>query len=138
LNEADISMADDVSSTAPRGALAMGVVRSLVGVTMIAVPTLVVRPQDGVPAGTLAFMVRTIGVRDLALGLGTLTAAHSTRGDDARRWIRFGLVSDALDVLVGAGARRLLGSRGSAAAALIPVPFVAADLWILRSGVSPR
>ena len=44
------------------------------------------------------------------------------------------VMSDALDVVVGTGSGRLLGARGAASAALIPVPFVAADLWVLRSG----
>jgi hypothetical protein len=95
----------------------------------------VVRPQDGVPApGNLVFMVRTIGVRDLALGLGTVVAARSSRRRGVRRWIQFGLLSDALDVMTGASSSRLLGRSGAAAAALIPVPFVAADLLVLRSG----
>jgi hypothetical protein len=124
----------DATSSIPRGALSVGVLRSLVGVAMIVAPRSVVRPQGGVPApGNLVFMVRTIGVRDLALGLGTVAAACSHGGQDVQRWIRFGLVSDALDVVVGIGSSRLLGRRGAASAALIPVPFVAADLWVLRS-----
>jgi hypothetical protein len=117
------------------GALAIGVLRALVGVAMIAAPRSVVRPEGGVPApGNLVFMVRTIGVRDLALGLGTVAAARSSRGGAVRRWIQFGLLSDALDVVTGARSSRLLGRAGAATAALVPVPFVAADLLVLRSG----
>jgi hypothetical protein len=115
-------------------AAAMGLLRALVGVAMIAAPGLVVRPRKGETAsGTVTFMVRTIGVRDLALGLGTLAAARSSRGGDARRWIQFGLLSDALDVVIGTRSAPLLGRGGAASAALIPAPFVAADVWILRS-----
>jgi hypothetical protein len=115
-------------------AAAMGLLRALVGVAMIAAPGLVVRPRRGeTPSGTVAFMVRTIGVRDLALGLGTVAAARSSGGGDARRWIQFGLLSDALDVVIGTRSASLLGRGGAASAALIPAPFVAADLWILRS-----
>lgn len=118
------------------GPLVMGVLRAAVGVAMIAAPRSVARPQDGVDAaGDLVFMVRTIGVRDLALGLGTVAAARSGRRGEARRWVRFGLVSDLLDVIVGSVAGPLLGRRGAAAAALIPIPFVAADAWILASPV---
>src|ERR1700760_2113991 len=92
-----------------RGAQVMGVLRALVGVAMIAAPRSVARATDGVPAaGDLVFMVRTIGVRDLALGLGTLAASRATDAD-AARWVRFGLVSDALDVVTGAAAGGLLG-----------------------------
>src|SRR6201994_3658675 len=91
-----------------RGAQVMGVLRALVGVAMIAAPRAVARPTNGVPAaGDLVFMVRTIGVRDLAIGLGTLAAAGST-ASDAERWVRFGLVSDAIDVVVGSSASQLL------------------------------
>jgi len=117
------------------GARFMGALRALVGVAMIVAPRAVVRPKDGVPAaGDLVFMVRTIGVRDLALGLGTLAAAGSSSAGDPARWVRFGLVSDALDVLTGTASSGLLGRGGAASAALIPAPFVAADLWVLRSG----
>jgi hypothetical protein len=117
-----------------RGAQMMGLLRAAVGIAMIMVPRSVVRPQGDEPSpGNLVFMVRTIGVRDLALGLGTLAAAQSSRGSDARRWVQFGLLSDALDTVIGAGSGRLLGRRGAAMAALIPAPFVAADVWVLRS-----
>jgi hypothetical protein len=111
----------------------MGGLRALVGVAMIVAPRSVARSTNGVAAaGDLVFMVRTIGVRDLALGLGTLAAANSSNTTDQARWVRFGLVSDALDVVTGTAAGRLLGRRGAASAALIPAPFAAADLWVLR------
>ncbi len=114
-----------------RGARIMGSLRAAVGVAMIVAPRAVARPTDGVAAaGDLVFMVRTIGVRDLALGLGTLAGA-SSGADDARRWVTFGLLSDALDVVVGSRATSLLGRSGAIAAALIPAPFAAADLYIL-------
>ena len=111
---------DTEADSALAGAQAMGVLRALVGVAMIAAPRLVVRPKDGVAAaGDVVFMVRTIGVRDLALGLGTVVAARSSRRGDARRWMQFGLVSDALDVVVGSRSAPLLGRGGAASAALI-------------------
>ena len=133
-------MDDSVTAIGPvddavaSGARIVGLLRAAVGIAMIVAPRVVVRPQDGVPAsGIVAFMVRTIGVRDLALGLGTMAAARSSRRSDARRWIQFGLLSDGLDTVIGAGSVPLLGRSGAATAALVPVPFVAADLWVLRS-----
>jgi hypothetical protein len=94
-----------------------------------------VRPQDGeAPSGTVAFMVRTIGVLDLALGLGTLASTRASHRADVRRWIQFGLLSDGLDTIIGSRASAMLGRKGAATAALVPVPFVAADVWVLRSG----
>ena len=121
-------------SAATSGTAAMGWLRAAVGVAMIAAPNLVVpAPEGAPPPGSLAFMVRTIGVRDLAIGLGTVAAARAAAPDDMRRWLRYGLLSDALDVVAGATAGRLLGRGGATAAALIPVPFVAADLGVLRT-----
>jgi len=117
----------------PRGARTMGLLRAAVGVAMIAAPRLVVRPKRGESSGRLEFMVRTIGVRDLALGLGTLASTRSAAAGDTRRWIQFGLLSDALDTIIGARSSDLLGRGGAAAAALIPVPFVAADVWVLQN-----
>lgn len=127
----ELPVTGETDNAGPR---AIGVLRALVGVAMIVAPRLVVRSTDGEPeSGTVAFMVRTIGVRDLALGLGTVTAARSSRSGDARRWVQFGLLSDALDVVIGTRSPPLLGRSGAATAALVPVPFVAADLWILRA-----
>jgi hypothetical protein len=131
---APIADVDDPAASDARGAQLVGIARALVGVAMIAAPRAVVRPKNGVPAaGDLVFMVRTIGVRDLALGLGTVAAARSGRRDGTRRWVEFGLLSDALDVMIGTRSSRLLGPGGAATAALVPVPFVVADLWARRS-----
>jgi hypothetical protein len=128
------TMDESLTTFGGAGARAIGLARTAVGVAMIVAPRLVVRPQDGVPvSGTVVFMIRTIGVRDLALGLGTVVAAQSGKRDEARRWVRFGLVSDALDTIIGTRSAPLLGRSGAAIAALVPVPFVAADVWALRT-----
>jgi hypothetical protein len=70
-------------------------------------------------------LVRTIGVRDLVLGAGTLGAV---RGGPQRAlsWSRAGLLSDVGDTLVALASRRELGIRGTLVAAGAPLPFVAA------------
>jgi hypothetical protein len=75
--------------------------------------------------------MRTIGVRDLVLGAGTVAAARAGEGG-VRRWIATGLLSDALDVLTGAVSGSLVGRRGALTAAVLPMPFVLADLLALR------
>ena len=131
---------DELAAIDLSGARTMGLLRAAVGVAMIAAPRLVVRPKRGESSGRVEFMVRTIGVRDLALGLGTFAAAtaRATRAADARRWIQFGLLSDALDTIAGARSSELLGRGGAATAALVPIPFVFADIWLLRSRGATR
>ena len=103
---------------------AMGVMRALVGVSMLAAPRLIGRNDN--PAFVL--LMRTIGVRDLVLGVGAATAAPLAQ----EHWGRAALASDAIDVAVGTLAIPKVGAAGGLVAALLPVPFVAADVWELR------
>ncbi|MDQ3531721.1 MAG: hypothetical protein M3456_05020 [Actinomycetota bacterium] len=49
---------------------------------------------------------RALGARDLAIGIGLLTAMQ--RGDPARGWLEAGVLADSVDTFVGAnGLRRL-------------------------------
>jgi hypothetical protein len=71
--------------------------RVLIGVTMFAAPDLVAAPwvgEDARRAGARV-VVRALGARDAALGVGTLVAA----GDAAqlRRWLLASSASDAAD-----------------------------------------
>lgn len=74
--------------------------------------------------------MRTVGIRDVALGLGTLHAAGTGSTRDLRRWVGAGLLSDALDIAAGLASARTTGVRG-VASALVAAPVVAADLWAL-------
>jgi hypothetical protein len=69
-------------------------------------------------------LARAMGMRDVALGGGTLLAG--ARGQDTRDWVRMGALSDAMDaILTAASFRRLpklgrwgvLASAGGAAVA---------------------
>jgi hypothetical protein len=102
----------------------MGVVRALVGVALLAAPKAIGREDDP----RFALLMRTIGVRDLVLGLGVVTAPGEARA----HWGRAVLASDAIDVAVGALSIPKVGAAGGLVASLTPVPFVAADLWALR------
>jgi len=112
---------------------ALGVVRAAVGVVLILTPERFVT-HDGVArqaVPSVALLARTVGIRDVALGLGTVVAARGGQPADVRRWVRIGLVSDGGDVLAGLAAVPRLGTR-AIPAALIPVPVIAADLLLLR------
>ena len=89
-------------------ALAAG--RVAIGTAMFAAPGLFGKGWIGDDAerpGTQLIM-RVAGIRDLVLGLGSLTALSS--GQDAKRWLEAGIVADAGDATAA-----ILG-RGEASA----------------------
>jgi hypothetical protein len=73
----------------------------------------------------MPLLLRTVGIRDLALGIGTVSALRSGSPDDVQRWIRAGLISDVLDVSAGLASARTTGLRGLSSA------LVAAPMGIL-------
>ena len=83
-------------------------------------------------SGTLVLFARTIGVRDLALGLGTLAAERSGNTTDLQRWVRAGLVSDTIDFVAGLASTRLVGRRGVAIATATVIPVIVLDLLGLK------
>jgi hypothetical protein len=62
-------------------------------------------------AGTDLLLMRTIGIRDLVLGLGTVAAARSGDMADLRRWTATALASDSLDVAASLASFRSIGKR---------------------------
>ncbi|HEX3980988.1 MAG TPA: hypothetical protein VHW93_07180 [Acidimicrobiales bacterium] len=80
-----------------------------IGVTAIAAPTLMARPWIGAPAEDTAsrLLARTMGARDLALGLGAVRALART-DQEARSWVALGGMADAIDALASLVAFRTL------------------------------
>jgi len=110
--------------------------RTTVGVALLAAPGVPLRlTGTGEPSGALLLLMRTIGVRDLVLGLGTVAAAGTD--DGAARWLRATLASDALDTVVGVLAVRSIGRRDAAVAAGLALAFVCGDLLALRAEGTP-
>jgi hypothetical protein len=74
--------------------------RVAIGITALVAPPVVTRPWVGPSADTTPakLLARTLGGRDLALGLGTLRAL-SRSDEEARPWVALGGVSDAVDAL---------------------------------------
>jgi hypothetical protein len=85
------------------------------------------------PTGAALLLMRTIGIRDLVLGLGTVSASRSNDQSDARRWVKATLASDALDTVVSLAALRSIGSRDSLFAAALALGFVYGDVQALRT-----
>jgi hypothetical protein len=84
------------------------------------------------PAGADMLLMRTIGIRDLVLGLGTVAAARSNDMRDGRRWTATALASDSLDAAASLASMRSIGKRDSWGAALLALTFVCGDLQAHR------
>lgn len=111
----------------------MGWLRGGIGVAMIAAPTAILGVSDRERAtGTAALLLRTIGIRDLAIGMGVVAAARSNQDDDLRRWTLTALLSDSLDVTASILARRSIGVRDSMAATGLAMLAVLGDAQVLR------
>jgi hypothetical protein len=103
--------------TAARG---LAAIRVAIGAALFAAPTLATRAWIGDDAETpgAKVMVRGLGARDAALGLGALAALSG--GDSAQRWIEAGALSDLGDL-----AATLLLSRDGGLARSLPVLLTA-------------
>jgi hypothetical protein len=84
-------------------------------------------------------LARTVGIRDLIIGAGTISAVRSGETRDIRRWAVVGLTSDVLDATAGMASIRLLGWRRALVATGFALPVIAADLWgLARLELSTR
>jgi hypothetical protein len=84
------------------------------------------------PTGADLLLMRTIGIRDLVLGLGTVAAARSDDMTDLRRWTATALASDSLDVVASLASFRSIGKRDARSAAILALAFVCGDLQARR------
>ncbi len=113
----------------------MGWLRTAVGVALIAAPGVPLRLSGREePTGAGLLLMRTIGIRDLVLGLGSVAAARSGDAGDIRRWSAVVLASDSLDAAVSLASFRSIGKRDSCAAAVLSVAFICGDLRARGAG----
>jgi hypothetical protein len=86
--------------------------RVAIGATALVAPTALSRPWVGDSSATtpVKLLARTLGGRDLALGIGTLRAL-SRSDDEARPWVALAGVSDAVDALATVAAFAWLPRR---------------------------
>ena len=115
----------------------MGCLRALVGVALIVAPGAPMRLSAGDrPSPASLLLMRTIGIRDLVLGIGTVCAARSGGAGDVGRWNSAALASDSLDTLVSLASVRSIGKRDCRAAAALAFTFVCGDLQARRTARS--
>ena len=114
----------------------MGWLRAGVGAALMIAPGVPMRISGREePTSAELLLMRTIGVRDLVLGLGSVAAARSG-GRDARRWGTATLASDSIDVAVSLASWRSIGKRDSWGAAMLALAFVGGDLTARRPAAS--
>lgn len=94
----NLSSMDETISKALARLVAWG--RVGIGVSAIAAPTLMARPWIGDDARSSGsrLLARTMGGRDLALGVGALRAL-GVSDQEARPWVALGGMADAVDAL---------------------------------------
>jgi hypothetical protein len=111
----------------------MGWLRAAVGIALMVAPGAPMRlAGQREPGGADMLLMRTIGIRDLVLGLGTVAAARSNGVTDARRWTTTALASDSLDAAVSLASFRSIGKRDSWSAAALALTFICGDLQARR------
>ena len=93
-------------------------------------PMLHAMDRDTPAEGSLVLWARTVGVRDLVLGAGTLAASFGGNAE-TKRWASVCLASDAIDAVAGSMSSRYVGRAGAAKAMGASVPFIAAGAWAL-------
>ena len=115
----------------------MGWLRTAVGAALIVAPKVPMRFSGREePTGAAVLLMRTIGIRDLVLGLGTVTSARSSDDrdgvDSVRRWTSMAMASDSIDTVVSLASFRSIGKRDSIAAAVLAAVFACGDFLALR------
>jgi hypothetical protein len=94
--------------------------RVAIGVGLLAVPASITRGWAGADGATpgARLLARSLGARDVALGLGVLNALD--RGDpSAKDWVRAAAVADTADAVATLLALPKLTRKGSAAAVIV-------------------
>jgi hypothetical protein len=115
----------------------MGWLRASVGMALIVAPRAPMRLAGGAaPTGASVLLMRTIGIRDLVLGLGTVAAATSGVAGHVGLWNSAALASDSLDTVVSLASFRSIGKRDAWVAAALAGTFVCGDLRARRTAVA--
>jgi len=112
----------------------MGWLRTAVGAALISWPGPFLRlSRREEPTGASLLLLRTIGIRDLVLGLGMVSAARSEEMSDLRRWSTATLASDSLDAVASVASMPSIGRVNSTVAAAVALLAVAGDIHALRT-----
>lgn len=101
------------------------------GTACMSVPRLALGPGAKNAEGSMIWMGRAFGVRDVILGAGALLAL----ADDQRaatRWVEMGAAADGLDILNAVVFRKELGGAGIVGVFALAVPATVGGIWAAR------
>ena len=98
---------------------------------MVIAPRLVLRSATRDISGSMLLLTRTVGIRDVVIGAGSLLALATGSPADARRWVIAGTASDVLDVAAGATSASWVGRPAAIVATVVAAQMAAADVWVL-------
>ena len=117
-----------------RAAIYAGRVRCVVGTLLLFMPRWAARLEFGPGADRpgARWLLRMLGVRDIALGLGTIIAASERRGGAG--WVSMGAISDAGD---GVLALLIRGLPLRTRAFVLPAGISAALQWRIAQALAP-
>lgn len=119
---------------ASREARIVGLLRCAVGVAFLGAPRVLFGLTSLDDAtGVTVFLMRTKGIRDLAIGAGTVAASISESSKDCRRWILASLGSDGLDGVAAFLSQWSIGRPEALLTAGTAAAFAGLDRWALRS-----
>ena len=112
----------------------MGLLRCGVGALLVLAPKrfLQLSSRES-PTGASVLLLRTIGIRDLVIGTGTLLGARQGGAAEHRRWTAIGAASDSLDVVASVASWRAIGKKESLGATAAAAAFLFGDVLALRS-----
>lgn len=121
---------DDGDALADLAARGIAVARVAIGIGATVAPGLLSRVQFGSDSPSQRVLVRLLGGRDLALGLGVLLSArrasHGIRG-----WVEAGGLVDGVDALAFLGSRRGAANRRGLTA-LVAGSSAVVSAWAAR------
>lgn len=107
------------------------------GASMVVRPTSLPRMMgaDSATATRVGWAVQMLGIRDLALGAGTLVALRGQDRSATRTWLTMGVLCDAVDALAigGALAKGRVTKAGAAAAIAVALGAVAVGVDALEA-----
>jgi hypothetical protein len=115
-------------------ALQISAGRSAVAAVVLAAPVVSARVMgtDTATAQRVTWLVRMLGARDGALGVGGAVAIRRG-GSDAIPWLMGGAVADAVDALVIAGAVKQGRLKGIFPAAIVPIAALTAAAGVVTA-----
>ncbi len=93
------------------------------GLLMLLIPRTILARAAQDPPGSLVWLARSFGIRDIVLGVGALRSLAEPEPDAS--WVRMGAIADTADAVAAVVWRSELGVAGTASTLALAVPAAA-------------